>query len=500
MIGGLPLVIDTISKELPIDDLEPGDVLIHNDPYRGGMHTPEHTVIKPVFVDDEFIGYSVAIGHIAEVGGMVPGGFSGEATEVFQEGLRVPPVKIRRAGRDVEDIWRLMLANYRTPRQNYGDFRALISAVDLGEARLSEIAREYGVDAFRNLLSELKDYSERSMRAEIRKFPNGVYSFEDIMEDDGIVDRPYRIAVDVHVFDDEIVVDFFRSDPQSGGPINGVLSVAWSATYNALLHLTDPEIPRNSGAFRPIKIVVPPGRVINCDFPAAEVGGNTETHIRTCYTIIGALAEAVPERAFATDGGTHSNFLFGATDPRSGEYVVCYDLSGVGWGGRRAGDGFNSSNCINGNSRMNPVEVFETRFPWRVEELRLVPDSGGAGQHRGGLGLEKTMVCLADDLRLSFMSDRQKNAPWGILGGGDGAPGALTVKRRDGSGFVDFVEDSGKVSPSKFSNVAIKRGDTIRLRTPGGGGYGPASERDPELVEQDVADGWISEAGLEDYR
>ncbi|MCX7329840.1 MAG: hydantoinase B/oxoprolinase family protein, partial [Hyphomicrobiales bacterium] len=224
MIGGLPLVIDTISKEVPIDDLEPGDVLIHNDPYRGGMHTPEHTVIKPVFVDGEFIGYSIAIGHIAEVGGMVPGGFSGEATEVFQEGLRVPPVKIRRAGRDVEDIWRLMLANYRTPRQNYGDFRALISAVDLGEARLVEIAREYGVKAFRTLLNELKDYSERCMRAEIKKFPNGVYSFEDVMEDDGIVDRPFRIAVDVHVMDEEIVVDFFRSDTQSGGAINGVLS------------------------------------------------------------------------------------------------------------------------------------------------------------------------------------------------------------------------------------------------------------------------------------
>ena len=390
MIGGLPLVISTISKEVPIEDLEEGDVLIHNDPYRGGMHTPEHSVIKPVFVMGEFIGYSVAIGHIAEVGGMVPGGFSGEATEIFQEGLRIPPVKIRRAGKDVEDLWRLMLANYRTPRQNYGDFRALISAADLGEARLKEIVEEYGVDAFRNILEDLKNYSERSMRAEIRQFPDGVYRFEDIMEDDGITDRPYTIAVDVHIIDDEVVVDFVRSDMQSPGPINAVLSVAWSATYNAMLHLTDPEIPRNSGAFRPIRIVAPPGRVVNCDYPAAEVGGNTETHVRICYTIVGALAKAVPKRVFATDGGTHSNFLFGATDPRSGQYVVCYDFSGAGWGGRRSGDGFNASNCINGNSRMNPVEVFETRFPWRMDELRLVQDSGGPGKSRGGLGLQKT--------------------------------------------------------------------------------------------------------------
>ena len=500
MIGGLPLVISTISKEVPIEDLEEGDVLIHNDPYRGGMHTPEHSVIKPVFVMGEFIGYSVAIGHIAEVGGMVPGGFSGEATEIFQEGLRIPPVKIRRAGKDVEDLWRLMLANYRTPRQNYGDFRALISAADLGEARLKEIVEEYGVDAFRNILDDLKNYSERSMRAEIRQFPDGVYRFEDIMEDDGITDRPYTIAVDVHIIDDEVVVDFVRSDMQSPGPINAVLSVAWSATYNAMLHLTDPEIPRNSGAFRPIRIVAPPGRVVNCDYPAAEVGGNTETHVRICYTIVGALAKAVPKRVFATDGGTHSNFLFGATDPRSGQYVVCYDFSGAGWGGRRSGDGFNASNCINGNSRMNPVEVFETRFPWRMDELRLVQDSGGPGKSRGGLGLQKTMTCLAHDLRLSFMSDRQKNAPWGVLGGGSGATGSLTIRRQGDNRFCDFVEDSGKVSPSKFSNVPIQDGDQVRLRTPGGGGYGDPSQRPKSAVADDIAEGWVSEKGAGAYR
>ena len=491
MIGGLPLVISTISKEVPIEDLEEGDVLIHNDPYRGGMHTPEHTVIKPVFVDGDFMGYSVAIGHIAEVGGMVPGGFSGEATEVFQEGLRVPPIKIRRAGVDVEDIWRLMLANYRTPRQNYGDFRALISAADLGESRLVEIIREYGKDAFRDTIIELKDYSERSMRAEIRRFPNGVYRFEDFMEDDGISDKPYMIAVDVHVIDDEIVVDFARTDLQSPGPINAVLSVAWSATYNAMLHMTDPEIPRNSGALRPIRIVAPPGRIVNCDYPAAEVGGNTETHVRICHTIVGALANAVPERAFAPDGGTHSNFLFGATDPRHGQYVVCYDFTGAGWGGRISGDGFNASNCINGNSRMNPVEVFETRFPWRIESTRLVPDSGGAGQSRGGLGVEKTMTCLAEDLRLSFISDRQKNSPWGVFGGLEGKSGSIEIKRKGKSSFMDFVEDSDKVSPSKFSNVSISQGDIVRLRSPGGGGYGDPLERDRAAVAEDVREGWV---------
>jgi N-methylhydantoinase B len=492
MIGGLPLVLKTISQEIPFHTLEPGDILIHNDPYRGGMHTPEHTVIKPIFVDGEFMGYSVAIGHIAEVGGMVPGGFSGEATEVFQEGLRIPPIKIRKAGKDVEDIWRLMLANYRTPLQNYGDFRALISAVDLGEERMVEIIREYGKTTFQEIVQDLKNYSERSMRSEIRQFPNGVFSFEDVMEDDGVSNKVFQIAVDVHVMDEEIVVDFHRSDPQARGPINGVLSVAWSATYNAILNLTDPNIPRNSGAFRPIRIVAPPGSVVNCNFPAAEVGGNTETHIRICYAIIGALSKAIPDRVMATDGGTHSNFLFGTTDPRNGEYVVCYDFSTPGWGGRLAGDGFNATNCINGNSRMNPVEVFETRFPWQIERLKLITDSGGAGQHRGGLGIEKVMICKADDLRLSYMSDRQKQKPWGVLGGGDGASGSITIQRKGTGSFYDFNKDSGKISPSKFSNVEIHRDDVICLRTPGGGGYGRVQERSYTQIEQDITEGWIS--------
>lgn len=492
MIGGLPLVIKTIAQEIPIETLEEGDVLVHNDPYRGGMHTPEHTFIKPVFFKGEFVGFAVATGHVAEVGGMVPGGFAGEATEVFQEGLRVPPIKIRRAGEDVEDIWRLMLANYRTPRQNYGDFRALIAAVDTGEARYVDLIHEHGLAKFGELTRDLLDYSESRMRAELREFPNGHYAFEDFMEDDGIEKRPYKIAVDVYVEDEGVIVDLRRSDPQARGPINAVLSVAWSATYNAILHLTDPTIPKNSGCFRPIRIVAPPGLIVNADFPAPEVGGNTETHIRICYAIIGALSKAVPDRAMATDGGTHSNFLFGAYNDRTKEYVVCYDFSGAGWGGRVHADGHNATNCINGNSRHSPVEVFETRFPWRVESVRLLPDSGGAGAFRGGLSLEKTLTCLTDGLTLSFMADRHEMAPWGLLGGQPGRCGELYIQRAGKDAWQNFVEDSGKVSPSKFNNVRINAGDRVRLISPGGGGYGDPSERARERIEEDVRAGWIS--------
>lgn len=500
MIGGLPLVIQTITQEIPVETLEEGDVIVHNDPYRGGMHTPEHTFLMPVFVDGEFIGYSVAIGHVAEVGGMVPGAFAGEATEVFHEGLRVPPIKIRKRGKDVEDIWRLMLANYRTPRQNFGDFRAMISAVELGEQRYRKLVEEFGTEKFHGLIDELLDYSEARMRAEIQEFPDGRYSFEDYMEDDGIEAKPYKIAVDVFVQDDEVVVDFRRSDPQAKGPINAVLSVAWAASYNAMLHLTDPSIPKNSGCFRPIRVVAPPGLVVNADFPAPEVGGNTETHIRICYSVIGALSKAVPERAFATDGGTHSNFLFGGYNKRTDEYVVCYDLSTPGWGGRSHADGNNACNAINGNSRLNPVEVFETRFPWRVDAQEFVSDTGGPGKYRGGLALRKKMTCLAKDLKLSFMSDRQKLAPWGLFKGGEGGKGNLTIRRNGSDLWKDFREDSGKVSASKFSNVEIRAGDQVIVIAPGGGGYGDPKDRDPELIERDLKAGWITKDGARAYR
>lgn len=494
-IGGMPLVMKTTAEELPNESLSPGDVIVHNDPYRGGMHTPEHTFIKPVYFEGALIGFAIAIGHVAETGGMVPGGFAGEATEVFHEGLRVPPIKIRSAGEDVVEVWKLMLANYRTPRQNYGDFRALISAVDLGEQRLAELVGKYGKAVFERTAADLLDYAEARMRAEIREFPDGVYRFEDVMEDDGIEDRAYAIRVACHVQGDEIVVDYTGTDPQAKGPINGVLSVAWSSAYNAILHLTDPSIPKNSGCFRPIKVIAPAGTMVNADYPAPSVGGNTETHIRIAYTVIGALSKCMPARAFAADAGTHSNFLFGANDPRFEEYVVCYDFMSAGWGGRAFADGNDVVNCINGNSRMNPIEVYESRFPWLVEEYRLLPDTGGAGRHRGGLSLSKTLRCQNAEITVSFMSDRQKRQPWGVQGGRSAASGSVLIEQAGSGRWRTFSEAFSKVSPSKFSNAKVLSGERVRLTTPGGGGIGEPRERDPALIEEDLREGWITPDG-----
>jgi len=235
-IGGMPLLIQSCLKEIPIEEIEAGDVLVHNDPYRGGLHTPEHTLFCPVFVDGEIIAFTVAIGHVAEVGGMVPGGFPSEATEIFHEGIRVPPVKIKKRGEDVAEVWKLWLANVRTPRYNYGDMRAMISGVELGVTRLQEMTAKYGREVFKTTVGQLMDYSEARMRAELNDIPNGKYSFADYMDNDGVSESEIRIEAHCYVQGDEVVIDYTGSTAQVAGPINATLGVAWSAADNAVLH------------------------------------------------------------------------------------------------------------------------------------------------------------------------------------------------------------------------------------------------------------------------
>ncbi len=493
MIGGMPLLLRSCVAEIPLSTLSEGDVLVHNDPYRGGLHTPEHTFFKPVFVDSEIMGFSVSIGHVCEIGGMAPAGFAGEATEVFHEGLRVPPVRIIRGGEDVADVWRLLLANVRTPRYNYGDFRALIAAADLGGRRLADLVRKHGKVAFRESAQGLMDYSERRMRSEIAKIPDGRYGFEDYMEDDGIEDRAHMIRVGVFVQGDEMVVDYTGSSKQAKGPINATLGVAWGAAYNAVLQLTDSTIPKNSGCFRPIRVLAPPGSMVNVNFPGPSVGGNTETHCRIANAVMGALAPGLKERSAATDGASHSNFLFGGNNAETGEFFCCYDLTPVGWGGRSFADGNDGVGGINGNCPHTPVEVFEFRYPWQVEEFRLVEDSGGPGTFRGGLGLTKT-VRSAAEMTFSYMSDRQKLAPWGLHGGLSGGKAELLFQRGGTRDWLTVTQAFNKVSPSKFANVPIHAGDRIRITSPGGGGWGPPAARDPDRLSEDVREGYVSAA------
>ncbi|MBV9298139.1 MAG: hydantoinase B/oxoprolinase family protein [Verrucomicrobia bacterium] len=497
-IGGMPLLVKSCLREIPTWEIEEGDIILHNDPYRGGLHTPEHTFFKPIFMDRELMGFAVAIGHIQEVGGMVPGGFCGEATEIFHEGIRVPPVKIKKGGKDNVEVWKLLLANVRTPRANYGDLRALIAAVDLGESRTLQVIKKYGKSVFSEASRDLLDYSERRMRAELEAIPDGIYGFRDYIESDGVdEDRTYVIEVEVHKFGSEIVIDYSGSSTQAKGPINGTLGVATSAAYNAVLHMTDPSIPRNSGCFRPIRVLAPPGTIVNVDYPGPEVGGNTETHPRIVGTILGAMANAVPNRTMAAEGGTHSNFVFGGVDAETGDFFICYDIAGVGWGGRAFADGNDAVDSINGNCRPTPIEVFETRFPWRVEYLAFDIDSGGAGEFRGGVGYTKQMICLNDEVICSQMTDRHVFAPWGLYGGKTGGLGATLVLKAGTKEWQNMREAYGKKSTSRYSNVRIRKGDRLRLVSPGGGGYGDPGNRQRELIANDIKQGYVSLKGAE---
>jgi N-methylhydantoinase B len=346
---------------------------------------------------------------------------------------------------------------------------------------------------------DLMDYAERRMRAEIAAFPDGRYAFQDVIENDGIEERPYHVAVDVFVQGDEVVADFSRSSKQAKGPINATLGVTTSASYNALLHLTDPSIPKNSGCFRPIRVIAPPGHVVNVDYPGPEVAGNTETHPRLAGIVIGAMAQCVPERAMASESCTGMNFVFGGMHPDHEEYFACYDIMSGGWGGRATADGNDCVIAINGNCRF-PTEVFETRFPFRVEEFAMMPDSGGAGRFRGGLGWRRTLLNTEVEITGSQCTDRHEVKPWALFGGYEGGNGATLIRKAGSDDWLTVRELFRKTSTSKYSNIVLKPGDRIRLSVPGGGGYGEPREREPERIEEDLREGYISaESAERDY-
>jgi N-methylhydantoinase B len=490
-------------EELGVDSFEPGDVVLHNDPYRGGAHIPEHSVIRPVFYDGELWGFVANVGHLAEIGGKAVGGFAADATEVFQEGLRIPPVKIVSGDRHNLDLWRLIMANHRTPRNTWGDLNAQIGSLRVAERRVIELLDRRGAELVTRAAGELMDYSERWMRAEIAAIPDGSYEFTDYMEDDGVIDAPVEFHVCVTIDGERMIVDWTGSAPQVRGPINATFGVTAGSVYNAVFHLTDSNIPKNSGAYRPIHIIAPPGTVVNVVYPGPSVGGNTETHPKLVDMVTGALAPVLRERVAAAEGASCCNFLFGGVHPATGEFYANYHLEGCGWGAKDYGDGNSAQILANGNCRNTPVEIFETRYPLETIEYSLIGDSGGAGRHRGGLGTRRIMrVGAGAEVTVSALFDRTKGPfrAWGLEGGLPGGYGAILVKRRGESGFRTFPEVFGTVSASKFTNVVLREGDEVLLDSPGGGGFGDPRGRDPAAVAHDVGEGFVSdEAARRDY-
>jgi len=499
-LGAMTHTVRWTVREIGAGNFAPGDVVIHNDPYRAGCHLPEHLLLKPVFDGDELRLFVAVIGHVAEIGAMVVGSFASNATEVFQEGLRLPPVKLMSRGEHNRDIWRIVMANHRTPRATWGDFHAMLGALNVGERRCHELFDRYGAATVLAATRQLISYSERLMRAEIAAIPDGEYEAEEVLEDDGITGDPYVIRVTVVVRDGGVLVDFTRSDPQARGPINATFGVTASATYNAVLQVTGTHIPRNAGCYRPITIIAPPGSIVNVRYPGPSVGGNTETQPRIVGVILRALAAAVPERTMASEGATSCNFLFGGVHPGTGEYYAHYHFEASGWGGRSATDGNSAQNHIHGNCRNTPVEIFETLFPFRVLSYGLNRDSGGAGRRRGGLGIRRDLLVTGGEVTVSVMMDHVKSGALGLFGGATGGLSGVWVRRAGERKLLTFPQAFGVVSPSKFADVVVREGDEVRIDSAGGAGYGEPAERDAELVLADVREGFVTaDAAAREY-
>ncbi|MFB6170861.1 MAG: hydantoinase B/oxoprolinase family protein [Haloarculaceae archaeon] len=501
-IASMQYSVQWAVQEIGRDNLEPGDMIMHNDPYRGGTHIADHTVIRPVFTADEseLLGFTANRAHQLDMGGMSAGGFAGDATDAYQEGIRVPPVKIWDAGEEQRDLWKFLLSNVRVPRNTFGDMRAQIASNLTGEERLHELVERYGLDTVRETWGALRDHSERLMRAQISDMPDGTYHGVDYMDDDGITDDRVRIEVEITVDGDEFTIDFEGTDPQTAGPINCPWAVTAGGVYIALYHLTDPDIRFNEGCLRPVHIMVPSGTVLNADHPAPTFGGNTETSKRVIDAIVRAFVDALPERVTGAHIGTSLNFTGGGDHPDREEDYAWYLFIEGGWGGTPDHDGASAVKSQISNTRNQPVEVLERKYPFLMRRYELRPDSGGPGEHRGGLGVVWEVELLDGEASFNALADRVTIPPWGVHGGEPGRPNEILIQRPDDESFRPVGEVFDTVSPSKFSNVPFEPGDVVSVRTAGGGGYGDPADRDVEKVLTDVEMGYVSpDAAREEY-
>jgi N-methylhydantoinase B len=493
-LGAMPFSVAAALDRYPAESLEPGDSILLNDPFHGGAHLPDLTLVSPVFHNGEPVAYAANRAHHADVGGARAGSVAADSTEIYQEGIRIPPVKLERGGEVDRDLLDVLLANVRTPEERRGDLRAQTAANAVGRKRFGELATEHG-EHLPALLAAIKAYSERRMRSAVADLPDGTYTFEDVLDDDGRGDEDLPIRAAVTIADDEVAVDFAGSAPRTEGPVNAVFAVTASATYYAIRCVTDPEIPPNHGCYRPIEIDTPEDSVVDARPPAAVVGGNLEASQRITDVVLGALAEAVPDRVVAACQGTMNNVTFGGTDPREDSPYAFYETQGGGFGGRAGKDGMDGVHVHMSNTRNTPVEVLETAYPLRVCRYALRPDSGGAGEFRGGLGLRRDVEVRGHRATFSALADRQRHAPYGLAGGEAGATGAVYLLRDgdadDASGEGEHRAGEKRRLPGK-SIHELAPGAVVSIRTPGAGGYGDPAARATEAIERDLRLGKVT--------
>jgi N-methylhydantoinase B len=488
-LGAMIPSVSSILKKYPISSLEEGDVIVMNDPYGGGQHLPDVVCVVPVFFKEDVVALVVNLTHHQDMGGKTPGSTPADATEIFQEGLRIPPIKLCQRDKINETFKVMLTSNIRVPDMVWGDIMAQVAAGQTGKRKLLELFEEYG-DTLSNYFQELLNRAEIMTRQKIEEIPDGVYQFEDYLDNDGIdLDRRIKIKVAVTIKGSDILVDFEGTDPQVKGPINSVPSVSLAAVCYMTRVITDPTIPNNQGCFRMIDVRCPEGSLLNPRYPAA-VSLRAVTLRRIVEVMMGALAKAVPHKITACSNGHPIHMPFGGIDSLTGKSFVSAEMGSGGMGARPNKDGLDCISTETSNFKNIPVEAMESDFPIRILKYSLRPDSGGAGKFRGGLGSEKMYEFLRGEIVATHRGERNYTSPWGLFGGKPGARARTEVMRPDRT--IEVV-------PSK-KTLTLKGGDQMRILTTGGGGYGDPLERDPELVLEDVLNGKVTlQAAKEEY-
>lgn len=482
-LGSLLEIVKTVYQKYPKETIRPGDMFIGNDPYHGGgTHLPDITVAAPAFFSGRLIGWTACCAHHSDVGGKVPGSTPGDAVDTFQEGLKIPLVKVADGGVTRQDILEFIMANSRTPRERYGDLEAQMASCRIGIRRLEDAYKRYG-DVLIDSMYELQDYAERRLKAGIAALPDGVYEFTDYMDDAGeACPDPIKIHASVAISGDRLSVDFTGTDAQVKGPINLTKNGLLATVFYCLKALIDPEIPSNAGIYRALEVKAADGLIVNAQEPS-PVGERIDTAMRVADVIFGALAPAVPERAMAGCNSSCTSATFSGPNPEDDGYTCVYlETIAGGSGASKEYDGLSGVQVHMTNTSNLPVEALEMEFPLiLVRRYALRMDSGGSGKNRGGLGLTREFEVLCD-ASFTGLGDRQKIAPWGLNGGKAGAGGAQYLIR----------DGEKRHLPSKTTDLAVKRGDIIQINTPGAGGYGSPMERAENEVLLDVREGKVS--------
>ena len=494
-LGSMPDAVKAVVSAF--ETFEEGDVFIHNDPYFGGSHLPDVNVVSPAFYNDKLIGFACIRAHWPDVGSASPGSY-GAVTEIYGEGLRLPPVKLYSKGLLNKDVDAIIFANVRTPDERRGDLGAQIAANRRATERLGALADKYSVDVLVATMAEVLNYSEKMMRTLLARLPDGKSTFEDFCDGDGVIeegdaeDKTFQIKMTVEKTREHISVDFSGTDDAVSGPMNAPLSVTASGVFCALKTIIDPDglIPPNSGCWRTITVSAPKGCVLNAEFPSPVVYANHEISHRVCDMTFGAVAEFGPNNTMACSQGTSAVVTFGGEDPRNKQRYVSYETIKGGFGARPNKDGINAIASGISNTMNTPIEILEMSFPVRVVEYVLVTDSGGAGRFRGGLGASPTWTVLGHKARASACLERTKSAPFGLSGGKPGLAAKIWTEAPNGNKGI---------APGK-GGFDVPNGGQIHLRVPGSGGFGDPSERDVNAIKQDVLDGYVSEeAGKTQY-